>query len=266
MSTRKCQAVLYVDDDPDICEVVLTTLSLIAGLNVHIANSGERAIDLAYELRPDLILMDVMMPGIDGPTTLKRMRTSPLIADIPVIFMTAKVLPTEVAHFLELGAIGVIGKPFDPLTLGDELFALWRTADVAGAVTANLNNPAEVREHTKPLADTFLDRARCDVVSLRGLWERVGAGDRAATKEVERIAHSIHGTAAMFGFPKVSEAAALIERLAEAAIENPATLGPNAAALLEHLAEQTHRLAQEVDAAGEAPPGGGMFQTRSTGR
>src|SRR5580700_2049527 len=112
MSTRECRSILYVDDDPDICEVVQTTLCLIAGLDVHTAGSGEEAIDLAYELRPDLILMDVMMPGLDGPATFERIRNSTLINDIPLIFLTAKVLPAEIAHFLRLGAIGVIGKPF----------------------------------------------------------------------------------------------------------------------------------------------------------
>jgi CheY-like chemotaxis protein len=66
---------------------------------VHTANSGQLAIDLAYELRPDLVLMDVMMPGLDGPSTLMRMRQSVLLADIPVIFMTAKVLPAEISRF-----------------------------------------------------------------------------------------------------------------------------------------------------------------------
>src|ERR1700678_2666725 len=71
MSTRKIQSVLYVDNDRNICEVAQATLRLIAGLTVHTAHSGQQAIDLAYELRPDIILMDVMMPGLDGPATLK---------------------------------------------------------------------------------------------------------------------------------------------------------------------------------------------------
>lgn len=126
MSTRQLRSVLYVDDEPDICEIVKTTLRLTAGLEVIIADSGVRAIDLAHELQPDLILMDVMMPGLDGPSTIKRLRDSPAIRHIPVIFLTAKVLPEEFAHFRAIGAIGVIAKPFDPLTLGDEMLALWR--------------------------------------------------------------------------------------------------------------------------------------------
>jgi two-component system, OmpR family, response regulator len=87
---RDFQSVLYVDDDPDICSVVQATLCLVPGLNVQTADSGVRAIDLAYELRPDLVLMDVMMPGLDGPSTFKRMRESALLAEMPVIFMTRR--------------------------------------------------------------------------------------------------------------------------------------------------------------------------------
>src|ERR1700722_14277333 len=131
MLTRDFQSVLYVDDDPDICSVVQATLRLVPGLNVQTADSGERAIDLAYEFRPALVLMDVMMPGLDGPSTFKRMRESALLADIPIIFMTAKVLPAEISQLLQLGAIGVIVKPFDPLTLYRDLLALWNNGDAA---------------------------------------------------------------------------------------------------------------------------------------
>src|ERR1700733_13287666 len=93
MPMRDLQSVLFVDDDSDICSVVRATLRLVPGLDVQTADSGRRAIDLAYELRPDLVLMDVMMPGLDGPSTFKRMRETILLAHIPVIFMTAKVLP-----------------------------------------------------------------------------------------------------------------------------------------------------------------------------
>src|SRR5271165_4796223 len=159
MTMRKCQSVLYVDDDPDICEVVHSSLRLLSGFEVRTAESGERAIKLAAELQPDLILMDVMMPGLDGPSTLKRMRASAALAEIPVIFLTAKVLPAEVAHFLNLGAIGVIRKPFDPLRLGSELFTLWKK--VYAPERAAPRRPAPVSEsqvqaQVQSLTDSFL--------------------------------------------------------------------------------------------------------------
>ena len=144
LDTLKCRSVAYVDDDPDICEVVQTTLCLLADMDVHTACSGEIGIDLAYEKRPDLIVLDVMMPGLDGPATFQRIRTNPLIGATPIIFMTAKVMPSEVAHFLGLGAIGVVGKPFDPLRLGDELNAVWTKARTPSAVATGREGPADV--------------------------------------------------------------------------------------------------------------------------
>jgi len=84
-------------------------------------------LSLARTLRPDLVLLDVMMPGLDGPGTLTRMRSDPALAQIPVVFMTAKAMPQEVARFRELGAAGVIPKPFDPMKLAQQVFAIWET-------------------------------------------------------------------------------------------------------------------------------------------
>jgi CheY-like chemotaxis protein len=264
MSTRKIESVLCVDDDPDICEVVTATLSLIAGLNVHTAGSGEQAIDLAYELRPDLVLMDVKMPGLDGPSTLKRMRKRVLLADIPVIFLTAKVLPAEVAHFLRLGALGIIGKPFDPLKLCDDLFALWKDASATRAIDGALAVQSQVREQVGSLTDNFLRRTRDDAVRLRAIIERAGHEDRSVLKEAERIAHSIHGAGAMFGFPEVSAVGGAIERLVEGIMAGTAALhSTDESAVLRQLLDCTAQLAYQIEAAG--PPtrsSAGMFQER----
>jgi DNA-binding response OmpR family regulator len=88
---------------------------------------GEPALAAMRERRPDLVVLDVMMPGMDGPTLLKRMRADPELQHIPVIFMTAKTSPQEVARFRDLPAIGVIAKPFDPMALGAQVRALWNS-------------------------------------------------------------------------------------------------------------------------------------------
>jgi CheY-like chemotaxis protein len=125
MQRQSLKTVLYVDDEPDIREVVEMSLSLVAGLNVHVCESGERALQMLPELRPDMVLLDVMMPGMDGPSTLLKMRTMSGFESVPVIFMTAKAMPQEIARFRELGAVAVIAKPFDPLTLGNQVVELW---------------------------------------------------------------------------------------------------------------------------------------------
>jgi CheY-like chemotaxis protein len=119
------KTILYVDDEPDIREVVQMSLSLVEGLDVQVCESGERALQLLPQVRPDLVLLDVMMPGMDGPSTLQKMRSHPEFAKIPVVFMTAKAMPQEVARFLELGAVCVIAKPFDPIQLGNQVIAVW---------------------------------------------------------------------------------------------------------------------------------------------
>lgn len=125
MKRSDLKTILYVDDEPDIREVVQMSLSLVEGLDVQTCESGERALQLLPELNPDLVLLDVMMPGMDGPSTLQKMRTLPRLAKIPVVFMTAKAMPQEVARFRELGAAWVIPKPFDPITLGKQVIAIW---------------------------------------------------------------------------------------------------------------------------------------------
>lgn len=113
--------VLMVDDEPDIRRIGQLSLQRVGGLEVLLAASGDEALELAARERPDVVLLDVMMPLVDGPTTLARLRARPETAAIPVIFMTAKVLPHEVQRFRELGAAGVIAKPFDPMTLPSEV-------------------------------------------------------------------------------------------------------------------------------------------------
>ena len=101
------------------------SLSLVETLDVHTCESGERALVVLPELRPDLLLLDVMMPGMDGPSTLRKIRTMDGFETMPVIFMTAKAMPQEVERFHELGAAAVIAKPFDPLKLGSQVVAVW---------------------------------------------------------------------------------------------------------------------------------------------
>ena len=249
---KKCLSVLYVDDDPDICEVVQTTLCLIAGFAVRSANSGERALDLAYELRPDLIILDVVMPGLDGPSTYKRLCENTLLADIPVIFITAKVLPPEVAHLLRLGAIGVIGKPFDPMALGDEVLALWNKAASARVLAGVRAGDDQAR--VESLAWRFLERASGEVIRLRELTASARPGDQAALGEIERLAHSIHGAGAIFGFRSISALGGDIERLVEALMTNGIAFDPAVEPLDLQLLRCTERLVHEVDAAVASGP------------
>jgi two-component system OmpR family response regulator len=120
--------VLYVEDDPDIQTVAQMALEMVGGFSLRTCASGREALLAAAEWKPDLLLLDVMMPGMDGLATLAELRKLANTAATPVIFMTAKVQASEVAHYRSLGAIGVIAKPFDPMQLPVQVRALWDEA------------------------------------------------------------------------------------------------------------------------------------------
>ena len=121
------QRILYVEDESDIQAVAKLALEMVGGFTVKICSSGEEALREATAFAPDMILLDVMMPGIDGPATLRGLREQPALSTVPVAFMTAKVQPTEVRHYKSLGALDVIAKPFDPMTLAERVTAIWNT-------------------------------------------------------------------------------------------------------------------------------------------
>lgn len=113
--------VLIIDDEEDIREVAAMSLEAVAGWEVLMAGSGVAGIIRAEEQQPDAILLDVMMPGMDGPTTFRELRANPRTAQIPVILLTAKVQAADQKRFSDLGVSAVMFKPFDPLTLAGDI-------------------------------------------------------------------------------------------------------------------------------------------------
>ena len=117
MKQADLQKVMLVEDEHDIQMITSMALESIGGLTVGVCSSGREAIEKVVQFRPDLILLDVMMPGMDGPTTLRELRCLPEVQETPVVFLTAKVQTQEIEEYKQLGAIDVISKPFDPMTL-----------------------------------------------------------------------------------------------------------------------------------------------------
>jgi CheY-like chemotaxis protein len=115
--------ILVVDDEDHIREIASLSLDLTQGWTIHTASCGREALQAAVQQRPDAILLDVMMPEMDGPTTLRQLKANEQTRSIPVIFLTAKVQSADRRRFLELGVDGIIAKPFDPMTLGNEVAA-----------------------------------------------------------------------------------------------------------------------------------------------
>lgn len=126
MTIKTLTRILYVEDDPDIQAVVRLSLESLGGFTVYVSNSGSEALQAAPEFAPELILLDVMMPDMDGPTTIQALREIPGMAEIPFVFLTAKTQPADTARYLGLGALRVIPKPFDPTELPQTLLDLWK--------------------------------------------------------------------------------------------------------------------------------------------
>lgn len=120
--------ILYVEDEPDIQMIARVALENVGGFELLVCSSGAEAVEKAANFTPDLFLLDVMMPGMDGPTTLLELRKIPHLDKTPVMFMTSKVQPQEVAFLKSLNVAGVIAKPFDPMGLATNIRESWSKA------------------------------------------------------------------------------------------------------------------------------------------
>lgn len=130
--------VLIIDDEEDIREVASLSLEATAGWHVITASSGAEGIEQAKIHKPDAILMDVMMPGLDGPDTFLQMQQIPSISHIPVLLLTAKVQGIDRRRFADLGVAAVLFKPFDPLALAGEIMEALRWDPLSSTVPLNL--------------------------------------------------------------------------------------------------------------------------------
>lgn len=117
--------ILLVEDEQDIRTVAQLSLTALGGFTVECCGSGAEALARIPVFQPDLVLLDVMMPGMDGPSTLGRLRADSATAHIPVVFMTARVQPQEVVAYRAIGALDVVAKPFDPMALPQQLRDIW---------------------------------------------------------------------------------------------------------------------------------------------
>ena len=123
--SKTLQKILYVEDEKDIQLVARIALETVGKFTVTVCNNGVEAIEAFARVNPDLVLLDVMMPDMDGPTTLQRLRQTPGGETVAAVFMTAKVQPHEIAELKQLGALDVIAKPFDPMTLPETIQTIW---------------------------------------------------------------------------------------------------------------------------------------------
>lgn len=117
--------ILCVEDDPDIRLIIEFSLTTVGGYQVCMCAAGQEALQQVAHFQPDMVLLDVMMPGLSGPETLQALRQQAVMRGVPTVFMTAKAMPDEVEELLQYGATGVIVKPFDPVALPQNLRIYW---------------------------------------------------------------------------------------------------------------------------------------------
>jgi DNA-binding response OmpR family regulator len=126
MSDGKLNRILYVEDDADIREIVRMSLEVVGDYQVAACGSCADALGIVDDFDPDLLLLDVMMPDVDGPGTLEQLREHDTAADAPAIFLTASVQDDEMARYSGMGVVDVIIKPFDPMQLPGQIEATWQ--------------------------------------------------------------------------------------------------------------------------------------------
>jgi two-component system OmpR family response regulator len=187
--------ILHVDDEPDIRDLVEISLGLDPAFTVRSCASSEEALGVVADWSPHLILVDVTMPGLDGPAMLARLRANPQTAQIPVVFMTARAQTKELERFKALGAIGVIPKPFDPMTLAEVVRGHLRAARV------------------KCLSHGFMQRMQSDTDKLTGCRSSLGHEREsvAVLENIKSCAHALAGSAGIFGYAEVGRNAGELE-------------------------------------------------------
>lgn len=125
MPDKELTSILYAEDESDIRDIAEIALEDVGGFTVRYCHNGRAVLEAARGFCPDLILLDVMMPEMDGPATLRELRKIPQFSTIPAIFMTAKIQTNEIEEYKSLGVIEVIPKPFDPISLADTIREAW---------------------------------------------------------------------------------------------------------------------------------------------
>ena len=126
MPERPLNRVCYVEDDEDIRRIVRLSLEKVGKMTVEVVGDPMVAIDAIVKFAPDLVMLDWMMPGLDGPALFRKMQENPGTSSLPVVFITAKASPKELEELTRMGAVGTISKPFSPKDLPDQLREIWR--------------------------------------------------------------------------------------------------------------------------------------------
>ena len=210
---RRLKRILLVDDDPDIRDVAALALRTTGGYAVQSCASAREAIERSASFRPDLILLDVWMPGTDGLATLTALREIEATAETPVVFLTGVQLD-EIARAPEMGCLGVIPKPFDPTALPARLEALWGCHD---------RRRNEISEEFETLRRLYMAKLPETIAAMRAAAAGLAAEgwDRAALESLRIEAHRMAGSSGLYRLPALSRSAGALEDIVKRLLTGP---------------------------------------------
>ena len=234
---RRLKRILLVDDDPDIRDVATLALRTTGGYAVEPCGSAREAVDRSASFRPDLILLDIWMPGTDGLGALKALREIEATAETPVVFMTGVDID-EIERYQELGCLGVIPKPFDPTALPARLEALWGRHHGRPAKIHLEEFETLRRLYVGKLAETIAEmRAAAALLAAEG-W------DRSTLQSLRHLAHRMAGTSGLYRLPALGRSAGALEDIVKRLLIGPTWPPSSSAAELKTLVKAVDRTAR----------------------
>lgn len=219
MTSAPLQRILLLEDEADIRGIATHALTMLGGFQVLACASGREALDWASTFQPQLLLFDIMLPEMDGPATLEALRRLPALAATPVVFMTTRTQPQDQLRYRQLGALGLIAKPFDPMALPEQLRELW-----SGAQSQPTEAVDALAAHLRELSAHFSAQLPARLQRLQQLVE-AAASDLAVLPEAVREAHGLAGAGGIFGHAEVSEQMAEVEAVLRT-VKTPDDLDP----------------------------------------
>jgi two-component system, OmpR family, response regulator len=211
---KSLQKVLIVDDEPDINMIAKISLESFGKYDVETCSSGVDALEVLTWFKPDMILLDVMMPYMDGEETIRRIKQNPKTAYIPVVFVTAKIFKNDMTRYKDLGALDVIPKPFDPIALPKQIRQIW------DGLNTKIEVEREIEEKLREMQTSFMEGMSARLILLRTQWSEFKSTNLPGTlMDVYNTIHKITGVSGTLNLNDLYKRALKIERKMLNAIE-----------------------------------------------
>lgn len=206
MNTQPLNDILYVEDDEDIRELVRISLENTSDYKINLCASGQEAIDISDNISPQLVILDVMMPDVDGLAVLKHYQSLPKFQNTPFVFLTAKIRDDEIKHYQSLGISELISKPFDPIKLGDRIDDIWHKHNEKLSKT--------VKTPMDKLNQKYLEKLRMNKQDL--LHFAIALSENSFTKDdleaLKILINNLAGSGESFGYGDISTEASLVSK------------------------------------------------------